>query len=186
MRSGLYPGDDASPNQILALAGEYDSAAQILLSTNTKNVRRPFRMTALHAIELYLNAHLVHIGFTLANIRGLQHDLATRAAILANDLKLREKTKAHLTFITRNREYLVSRYQPLARELSELNRISATLAEIREKVVKAIGPEWVPLSPKPSSLNLGDELTVGVRPAERNDDAIGACFPASTADNLRR
>ncbi|MBK6708705.1 MAG: hypothetical protein IPG54_15055 [Sphingomonadales bacterium] len=140
MRSGIYPGDDASANQILSLASEYDSAAQILMSTNTKNVRCPFRMTALHAIELYLNAHLVHTGFTLANVRGLQHDLAARAAILSNDLKLRAKTKAHLTFITRNREYLVTRYQPLARELSELNRISATLTEIREKVVKAIRP----------------------------------------------
>ena len=38
----------------------------------------PYRLLALHAIELYLNAYLLDRGYAAADVRRLQHDLAVR------------------------------------------------------------------------------------------------------------
>ena len=60
-----YPGEPASPAQILALASEYKLAASFLLHNSRPKVlqsRGPFRMLAIHSIELHLNAYLLRIG----------------------------------------------------------------------------------------------------------------------------
>ncbi|WEJ57456.1 hypothetical protein [Devosia sp. FJ2-5-3] len=65
----------------------------------------------------------------------MQHNLAARLALLDKyKLVLKVKTRTHLSDISANREYLVSRYAPDATMLSQLNRLQATLAEIEAKV----------------------------------------------------
>jgi hypothetical protein len=93
-------------------------------------------MTAIHAVELYLNAHLLHAGKQPSLIRGLQHDMAARTDLcVANGLILRKRTIDHLRAIAVNREYLVTRYGPeLTSTLSQINRLAATLEEVAAKV----------------------------------------------------
>jgi hypothetical protein len=50
------------------------------------------------------------------------------------ELKLRKKTAEHLQAMTERREYLISRYAPeLTSQHTELNRLQATLEEVRKK-----------------------------------------------------
>ncbi len=136
-----YPGELASPALILQLANEYRFAAAELAKTERRRnplSRAPFRMVAIHAIELYLNALLAAAGHPAIKIRGMQHDLGARTKLaLAAKLNLRKRTVAHLRAISETREYLLARYDPAATRASELNRLEATLAELAEKV-----PSW--------------------------------------------
>ena len=134
-----YPGEMAAPEQLLLLADEYRRAAHLLRPLGRPGEqlsRAPFRLLAIHAIELYLNALLLHRGHTPSQVRGLQHDLAQRSELaVAAGLKLRSRTAAHLAAIARNREYLVIRYGPeLHRTSSQINRLTATLDELAKKV----------------------------------------------------
>jgi hypothetical protein len=97
-------------------------------------------LVAIHAVELYLNALLLHRGYMPSQVRGLQHDLAQRAELaVAAGLKLRSRTTAHLAAIARNREYLVIRYGPeLNGTSSQINRLLATLDELAKKVTTAV------------------------------------------------
>ncbi|HWT13491.1 MAG TPA: hypothetical protein VN231_12105 [Allosphingosinicella sp.] len=138
-----YPGEMAAPEQVLLLADEYRKAAHLLLQLGRPGgqlSRAPFRLVAIHAIELYLNALLLHRGHAPSQVRGLQHDLAQRAELaVAAGLKLRSRTAAHLTAIARNREYLVIRYGPeLNGTSSQINRLTATLDELAKKVTKEL------------------------------------------------
>ena len=138
-----YPGDGTSPAQILQLAGEYRGAAHDLLARGRKGVPAswaPARMTAIHAIELYLNAVLLAKGGTPAEIRGLQHNLAKRAELSAvRDLRLRRRTLQHLGSLSEAREYLATRYGPeLGSSWTQLNRLLATLDEVAAKVTAAM------------------------------------------------
>lgn len=138
-----YPGETASADQILRLAAEYRAAAHALRPLGRRGhplSRAPFRLTAIHAIELYLNALLLHTGHDPAEIRGLRHDLAARAErALAGGLTLRQRTANHLSAMTGAREYLVTRYGPeMTVETSQINRLSATLDEVADKVVAAM------------------------------------------------
>lgn len=45
---------------------------------------------------------------------------------------------AHLMALSERREYLTTRYDPVATETTELNRLTATLAEVAEKVTAII------------------------------------------------
>ena len=92
---------------------------------------------AVHAVELYLNALLLHAGVQAARIRGLQHDLGTRATLaMGLGLKLSPGTQTHLETLTDHREYIVARYGPEQRQnLSELNRLEATLEEVAVKTI---------------------------------------------------
>ena len=97
--------------------------------------RAPFRMVAIHAIELYLNALLLHSGHDAAQIRGLQHNLAARADLAVElGLALRKRTHEHLHTMSQSREFLITRYVPSGTSLSEINRLQATLAEVAQKV----------------------------------------------------
>lgn len=144
-RSQSYPGESASAEQFFLLAEEYRKAADVLITTGRRGKplsRAPFRLAAIHAIELYLNALLLIEGEQPCNIRALHHDLEARAKHpLASRLRLRSNTTAHLTAISQGREYLVSRYgTDQMNSVSQINRLQATLEEVRSKVAKRFVP----------------------------------------------
>ena len=134
-----YPGDAVSAAQLLDLAQEYRKAAILLKPYGTPGKaasRAPWRLLAVHAIELYLNAFLLHVGGEPGRIRGLQHDLSARAQqAVAKGLTLRKLTARHLASMTGGREYVVVRYSPdLLSSMSQINRLDATLDELAEKI----------------------------------------------------
>lgn len=138
-KTKIYPGELATPAQLLQLAAEYQKAAEVLLPLGRRQQplsRAPFRLTAIHAIELYLNAFLLYCQHSPTTLRGLQHDFDTRTNMAtASGLVLRSRTVAHLRSMDINREYLVSRYGPeLASTSSQINRLMATLIEVSTKV----------------------------------------------------
>jgi hypothetical protein len=138
-----YPGDLATANDVRLLAERYRDAAHLLQQMGRPKdplSRAPYRLIAIHAIELYLNALLLHRGIDQGRIRGMQHDLALRSQIAtSNGLHLRSRTIAHLGALAEQREYLVSRYGPqLAGAASQINRLAATLEEIATKVTLLI------------------------------------------------
>lgn len=139
-----YPGKSTTVRDLLRLASEYRKAAHHLLPLGRRgdpSSRAPFRLSAIHAIELYLNAFLLHRGETAASIRGMQHDLATRAERAGEKgLRLRKRTAGHLQSMEEKREYLVSRYSPeMTSTVSQVNRLTATLDEVAEKVTALVG-----------------------------------------------
>lgn len=139
MARGSYPGEMATAAQVRALADEYRKASHVLLELGRRGApltRAPFRLTAIHAVELYLNAFLLSMGRAAGEIRGLQHDLRSRADLaLASGLSLRKRTAEHLRSLSDGREYLASRYGPeLSTALSQINRLLATLEEVANKV----------------------------------------------------
>jgi hypothetical protein len=132
----IYPGSQASASEVLALAREYHACANALYASGSKQrplSRYPFRLLAIHAVELYLNAFLLHKALTASQVRGLQHNLSMRAERAG--LKLRQRTRAHIEILTTNREYLAARYAPDQKQsLSQLNRLHATLTELAKKI----------------------------------------------------
>ncbi|CDX60452.1 conserved hypothetical protein [Mesorhizobium plurifarium] len=140
-----YPGELASAQQVHELAEEYRKGANLLLQLGRPGkalTRAPFRLAAIHAIELYLTALLLHRGHNPNQIRKMHHDLSARTEhTLAAGLRLRAKTAKHLQSLSQNREYLVTRYGPeLAATASQINRLTATLEEVAAKVTALIGP----------------------------------------------
>jgi hypothetical protein len=135
----LYPGDSATAREILELAAEYQKAAGHLASLGRKRRSiswNPFRLCAIHSVELYLNALLLHRGHSPQTIRGMQHDLTARTNMaMGSGFILKKATVEHLHALAGSREYLVTRYSPkTASCLSELTRLKATLAEVAMKV----------------------------------------------------
>ncbi|QNN65522.1 hypothetical protein H9L12_02685 [Sphingomonas rhizophila] len=135
----FYPGDDATAEEVLALARVYHLAAETLRS-NAKGGGRlsfaPFRFVTIHAVELYLNAYLMKSGLTVTYVRGLQHNLneRTRKALSAG-LVLKGKTIEHLAKMTKSREYLFARYEPDAFDgASEITQLQSTLNNVAKKV----------------------------------------------------
>lgn len=155
-KDGIYPGETSTSGELIALADEFRRAADAVILTRTPGSAistAPFRLLCIHAIELYLNAFLRDAGQPAPAIRGLQHNLAARLQLTDRyGLVLRQKTRGHLAAVSENREYLVSRYAPDAANLSQLNRLQATLAEVREKVLKKLSepkPKTSARAPKP-------------------------------------
>jgi hypothetical protein len=137
-----YPGDAATAEEILRLAEEFQKAARALREQGRQGeplTLAPCRLSAIHAIELFLSALLLHKGHPASEIRGMRHSLPKRAAHLS-DLRLRKRTAAHLSDIEKNREYLVTRYAPekMKATVSQINRLSATLDEVAKKVTAVI------------------------------------------------
>lgn len=138
-----YPGEEAGAADLLRLADEYRLAAGALIGLGRRGEpisRAPYRLSAIHAVELYLNAVLLHCGRHSAAVRGLQHDLAARAELAAcAGLVLRKRTADHLRSLAASREYLLSRYAPEPEcSLSQLNRLAATLEEVATKATRMI------------------------------------------------
>lgn len=140
----FYPGETATPEQIVLLANEYRQAADALRQTGRPREPlslAPYRLVAIHAIELYLNAALLAAGHPYAKLRGLHHDLASRTKFAPiTKLKLRTRTLKHLQSLSETREYLVTRYDPATTAASQLNRLGATLNEVGEKVTALVIP----------------------------------------------
>jgi len=144
----IYPGEEATALQVLMLADEYRKAAETLSPTGRRGKplsRAPYRLVAIHAIELYLNALMLSRGLAPAKVRGLHHNMAARALFArTNGLSLRQATISHLVKLSESREYQCSRYGAETTEsLSQPNRLAATLTEIGDKVAKALKKEAV-------------------------------------------
>ena len=96
----------ATPVEVVALADEYRLSASLLLQNGRPREprsRAPFRMVAIHAVELYLNAFLLHSGHAAGQVRGLQHNLAARADLACEfGLSLRKRTPAPGTYLARH------------------------------------------------------------------------------------
>lgn len=143
VQSEIYPGDEASPEQVLALAKEYHRAAESLRGQYKKRkplTRAPFGLAAVHAIELYLNAFLLAHGVRSTELRGMQHDLSKRLTRAAEKgLVLKDRRAKHIEEISEAREYLVMRYGPeLTGTGSPLNKLEATLNELERKVATQV------------------------------------------------
>ena len=141
----LYPGSQATAASLLLLAHEYRRSADILLASGRKGIAAsyaPFRLTAIHAIELYLNAFLLHSGETPERIRGLGHNLERRAERAAKKgLVFRQGTRAHMRSLSGAREYVVTRYAlELLGSMSQLNRLTASLNDVAGKVCRQLEP----------------------------------------------
>jgi hypothetical protein len=133
-----YPGDLATADLVKRLADEYRQAAERVAELGRPGEplsRAPYRLLAIQAIELYLNAVLLHAGHSSSTIRGMQHSLAKRTDLaVAEGLKLRERTLHHLKAMDGSREYLVTRYGPeMTATASQINRLAATLEEVAKK-----------------------------------------------------
>lgn len=140
----IYPGHDLGTHDVLAMAETFRAGAIHLLRVKPLSRQKscaPYRLLAIQAIELYLNAYLLKCGHQPPTIRGMQHDLAKRAELVrAAGMILKLKTDQHLKSLSANREYLVSRYgSPDTNSLSQLNRLQATVEEVREKVIAKVG-----------------------------------------------
>lgn len=141
-----YPGDAASVVDLVRHADAFRVAAHALLKTGQKRAPSswaPFGLCAIHAIELYLNALLQHFGATPSKIRGMQHNLAARTSLaIEKGLVLRKRTAAHLAAMHETREYLILRYGPeIISRMSQINRLSATLEEVSQRVRAQCLPE---------------------------------------------
>lgn len=144
--AGQYPGGSVTIKQIHSLAEEYRRAAQHLLQQRRRGEPlslAPCRLSAIHAIELYLSVFLLHSGHESHRVRGMQHDLATRARLaIEKGLQLRKRTAEHLVAMASNREYLTTRYAPeMTSTMSQINRLIATLDEVARKVTVTIGDQ---------------------------------------------
>ena len=140
--SDPYPGSVTSAEEILDLASAYCEAAKTLFDAAHKGSAvsyAPARLCAIHATELFLNAFLRQQGVCPSQIRGRLHNL--EVCEFQQVLQLRKKTARHLKDMTDRREYLISRYAPdLMSQLTEINRLTATLTEIQMKVTRILRP----------------------------------------------
>lgn len=137
-----YPGSDAEPASLLKMAEQYRLAADVLLPHGQRRAPitfAPWRLLAIHAVELHLNALLRARGHSSAAIRGMKHNLAARTeAAIAAGLVLKKRTAKHLRSLTETREYLIIRYDPELSTTSQLNRLKATLDEVADKTAVMI------------------------------------------------
>lgn len=135
--------DQEGPISIRLLADHYRRAAVLLRESGQRGNPMswaPFRLVAVHAIELYLTAFLLHRGMGAEEVRQqMGHHLGKRAdAARAAGLILRQRTYEHLVSLSSSKEYRVSRYQPSGLDTaSELNRLTATLDEVTHKTAIA-------------------------------------------------
>lgn len=161
MLQGHNPGELATVRQTLRLAEEYRQAAQLLVQQGRHAQpfsRAPYRLNAIHAIELYLTALLLHFGHKASSIRGMQHSLAERTRLaIAGGLQLRKRTAVHLAEMDGNREYVVTRYGPeMTATVSQINRVTATLEEIAAKVSRLVLlPDQAPVKKTSASASNG-------------------------------
>jgi hypothetical protein len=154
----FYPGERATACEIIRLANEYRHAADALRLAGRRGEEisfSPYRMVAIHSVELYLNAVLVAGGHPPAKLRGLHHDLASRIKFAPiTELNLRTRTLGHIRRLSEAREYLATRYDPAPSTPSQLNRLEATLSQLAAKATEYVAQQ--------------------ARPTERVPEVIGA------------
>jgi hypothetical protein len=145
----VYPGSATTALQLKELALHYADAACVFekLPHTPKGLALvPFRLLAIHAIELTFNAVLVHNSVKAEEIRAMHHDLRAHMVMAETfGLKLRPKTVKHICDLTANREYLVHRYDPAeSLRAGHLNRLIATLREVSKKTNQLLAAEKTP------------------------------------------
>jgi hypothetical protein len=158
-----YPGSALSPRDVLMLAERYRESARLLFDVGharKPKTAAPFRLLTIHAIELYLNAMLLAAGLDHSAIRGMQHDLVKRCALIQQmKVVLRKRTILHLQDVSANREYLVSRYDlPDNAKVSMANQLTATMEELRLRAIALVE------APPPKALPLVHLQSVPARP----------------------
>lgn len=133
-----YPGEAANAQQLLDLAEEFRRAAEVLRGNHRKRAvvsSAPFRLSAIHALELYLSAVLRASGLDPVDLRRLGHGLAQRVVMAESvGLQLKVRTRAQLMELETKREYLTSRYDPIGLDRTQLNRIESALNQVASKV----------------------------------------------------
>lgn len=138
-----YPGARASPYDLNLLADFYrDSAFRVaeLVRPGQALSAAPLRLLAIQSIELNLSAYLLLNGVSAIEVRRMGHDLACRVKMASElGLVLRQRTADHIAAVVRDREYLIARYGPdCLSNVSELNRMLATVQEVATKVSQAM------------------------------------------------
>lgn len=138
-----YPGEAESPAAIFRLAEAYRAAALRLWEERDRAEPLsaiPYRLLAVHAVELYLNAFLLARGHAPEGLRGMQHDLSKRVlAAQQAGLPLRTRMVASAALLTAGREYLQARYVTKAGPgRAPPNQIGALLDEVRTKVSRVV------------------------------------------------
>ncbi|MCA0890011.1 hypothetical protein [Qipengyuania flava] len=127
-----YPGETATATEVVALADEYRFAAQLLVQNGRPKQprsRAPFRMVAIHAVELYLNAFLLQSGHSAGQVRGLQHNLAARADLAVDrGLVLRKRTSDRGIAVMDSRE----------RNLSNQKTFLVTITRLRDHLTLVV------------------------------------------------
>lgn len=123
----------------LELAKEYDGAARFLKERFQKQrpaSRAPACLSALSAVECYLDAYLIAHGLQPAVVKELGHNLTQRSILaIAAELKLSKRTQAHLNTLNTSRDDLISGADKNCfAALSEVNKLFVTLDEIAQKV----------------------------------------------------
>lgn len=132
---------DPTPQEMLRLADEYAAAANKLEQQRSKRqpfAEAPFRLAAIHAVELYLTAVLLAKGHDAKQVGKLRHDLCGRLK-RAGDLSLRRRTISHLSALTECDEYRATRYQPQnLTSPTPLTSMKATLNDVQAKAQNAL------------------------------------------------
>ena len=80
-----FPGSEATPVEICRLANVYRMAANRLLTEGRSKdpiTWAPGRLCAIHAVELYLNAFLLHMKHEPSEIRGFRHNFENSSQFL--------------------------------------------------------------------------------------------------------
>jgi hypothetical protein len=135
--TGKQKNIETDAASLYALADTYRQAAQPLWQPGRKldqMDRLPFRLLAAHAIELCLSAYLLQMGEAAEDVRAFQHNLTGRIVSASKKgLILRKGTIEHLVRMDKDREYLMTRYNPAPLAMSELTRVKATLDELFKK-----------------------------------------------------
>jgi hypothetical protein len=139
VNTGYFPGDSMDSLKTLALAAEYEQASIALRKLARRGEFQsfaPFRLAALHALELYFVSFLRMHGVANTEIRSTGHQFCAKMELAARyGFSVRKRTCDHLAQLTGNREYLVTRYDttmlPL---LTQVNRLEATLKEVGANV----------------------------------------------------
>jgi len=137
--------DSAAPD-LIALANEYAKCANALNGLRKQNRRlqsAPHRFAALHAIDLYLNACLIHLGKGLKHTKSLQHNFYVKFELLELEgFVLKQRFKTYLKLLTDSGEYTQTRYSfhTVSDELS-IPQLQALLREIAKKAKDFVSKE---------------------------------------------
>lgn len=95
----------------LAIAEEYKRAAELLGADAMQSGRMPHRLLALHALERFLRAHLLHTGQTPEAIRDFRHDIEKmRVDCEAHGLRISKQSRHFITAVAAEGDYVRVRY----------------------------------------------------------------------------
>jgi HEPN domain-containing protein len=140
-----YPGDHIDGVALLGMAKSYHEAADRLRAALTpcKNGDyAPWRLLALHAIELYLSAAMLRHDHDMAVVRSSSHDLEKKLNLLLKDgMRFSEKTCHVLRLVSQDRHYVRARYAPdMVKEMMPITRLNAALSDVAALMSRQVVP----------------------------------------------